>query len=123
MPDRRKSEVMETVLVVEDARDIRELLRRHLERAGLSVLVASTGAEGLAKLEETEPDLLLLGLALPDIDGGVLLERARPDIPVVVLAAGSSVSERIAGLSAGADDCVTRPFSPTEVVLRGRATR
>ena len=112
---------METVLVVEDERDIRELLRRYLERAGMSVLVAATGAEGLAKLEEAEPDLLLLDLGLPDIDGTELLQQAGPAVPVVVLTARSTVTDRIAGLRAGADDYVTKPFSPTEVVLRVQA--
>jgi len=112
---------METVLVVEDERDIRELLRRYLERAGFGVLTAATGAEGLATLEEWHPDLLLLDLGLPDVDGSELLEQAQPDVPVVVLTARSSVGDRIAGLRAGADDYVVKPFSPTEVVLRVQA--
>jgi DNA-binding response OmpR family regulator len=115
------NDVMETVLVVEDERDIRELLRRYLERAGLAVLTAATGAEGLAKLDECRPDLLLLDLGLPDIDGVELLEHASPEVPVVVLTARSTVPDRIAGLRAGADDYVTKPFSPTEVVLRVQA--
>ena len=61
--------VMHTVLVVEDEREIRELLRRYLTRAGLSVVVAATGADALLKLEEVRPDLVLLDLGLPDIDG------------------------------------------------------
>ncbi len=112
---------METVLVVEDERDIRELMRRYLERAGYCVLAASTGAEGLTKLEESQPDLLLLDLGLPDVDGTELLDRAHPEIPVVVLTARSTVGDRIAGLRAGADDYVVKPFSPTEVVLRVQA--
>jgi DNA-binding response OmpR family regulator len=112
---------METVLVVEDERDIRELLRRYLEREGLSVLTAATGAEALASLEQTGPDLVLLDLGLPDVDGMEVLQRARPTTPVIVLTARSTVPDRIAGLRAGADDYVTKPFSPTEVVLRVRA--
>jgi DNA-binding response OmpR family regulator len=110
-----------TVLVVEDEPDIRDLLRRYLDRAGMGVLVAATGAEALTKLEDARPDLILLDLGLPDVDGTEVLERARPHTPVVVLTARSAVSDRIAGLRAGADDYVVKPFSPTEVVLRVRA--
>ncbi len=115
------NELMQTVLVVEDEQDIREALRRYLERAGLSVLTASTGAEALRLIENIRPDLLLLDLGLPDIDGMDVLESAVPDIPVIVLTARTSVSDRIAGLRMGADDYVVKPFSPTEVVLRVRA--
>jgi DNA-binding response OmpR family regulator len=112
---------MQTVLVVEDERDIRELMCRYLERAGLAVLVAATGAEALGRLESDRPDLVLLDLGLPDVDGAEVLAAARPEIPVVVLTARSAVADRIAGLRAGADDYVTKPFSPTEVVLRVQA--
>jgi DNA-binding response OmpR family regulator len=112
---------MQTVLVVEDEQDIREALRRYLERAGLSVLTASTGAEALRLIETIRPDLLLLDLGLPDIDGMDVLETAVPDIPVIVLTARTGVDDRIAGLRMGADDYVVKPFSPTEVVLRVRA--
>jgi DNA-binding response OmpR family regulator len=116
-----ENEVMQTVLVVEDERDIRELLRRYLVRAGLSVVVASTGAEALLELEATPPNLVLLDLGLPDVDGIEILERAAPAIPVIVLTARASLPDRIGGLRAGADDYVVKPFSPTEVVLRVKA--
>jgi DNA-binding response OmpR family regulator len=112
---------MRTVLVVEDERDIRELLRRYLERAGLSVLTAATGAEALHLIDEVRPDLVLLDLGLPDIDGSEILDVAAGQIPVVVLTARSSVADRIGGLRKGADDYVVKPFSPTEVVLRVQA--
>ena len=112
---------MQTVLVVEDERDIREVLRRYLERAGLSVLTASTGAEALRLIESIRPDLLLLDLGLPDVDGSEVLASAAPAIPVIVLTARSAVDDRIAGLRMGADDYVVKPFSPTEVVLRVQA--
>jgi DNA-binding response OmpR family regulator len=115
------NEAMQTVLVVEDERDIREVLRRYLERAGLSVLTASTGAEALHLIESIRPDLLLLDLGLPDIDGSEVLASAAPAIPVIVLTARSAVDDRIAGLRLGADDYVVKPFSPTEVVLRVQA--
>jgi DNA-binding response OmpR family regulator len=112
---------MQTVLVVEDERDIRDLLRRYLERAGLAVLVAPTGAAALLELERSRPDLVLLDLGLPDIDGVEVLDRAAPGIPVIVLTARAGLPDRIAGLRAGADDYVVKPFSPTEVVLRVQA--
>ncbi len=119
--DPADNEPMQTVLVVEDERDIRELLRRYLGRAGLAVIVAATGAEALLELEATQPDLVLLDLGLPDVDGVEILERAAPGIPVIVLTARAGVPDRIAGLRAGADDYVIKPFSPTEVILRVKA--
>ncbi|HEX2856604.1 MAG TPA: response regulator transcription factor [Propionibacteriaceae bacterium] len=112
---------MRTVLVVEDERDIRELLRRYLTRAGFLVLGAATGAEALLELDQARADLVLLDLGLPDIDGREILDRATPDIPVIVLTARAALPDRIAGLRAGADDYIVKPFSPTEVVLRVQA--
>jgi len=114
---------MPTVLVVEDERDIREVLRRYLERAGLSVLTTGTGAEAIRLLTSAPPDLVLLDLGLPDVDGTDVLREihaaGRP--PVLVLTARSTVDDRIHGLQLGADDYVTKPFSPAEVVLRVQA--
>jgi len=112
---------MRTVLVVEDERDIRELLRRYLERAGYSVLTAGTGAEALHLVDEVRPDLVLLDLGLPDIDGAEILLATGRAIPTIVLTSRTAVADRVAGLRAGADDYVTKPFSPTEVVLRVHA--
>jgi DNA-binding response OmpR family regulator len=110
---------MPTVLVVEDERDIRDLLRRYLERDGHAVLTAASGAEGLRYLEEAAADLLLLDLGLPDVDGTELLRfAATTGVPTIALTARSSVEDRIHGLELGADDYVTKPFSPREVVLR-----
>jgi DNA-binding response OmpR family regulator len=116
-----QNEDMPTVLVVEDHRDIRELLRRYLERAAMEALVAATGAEAMTTLAEVRPDLILLDLGLPDMDGAQILQRARPRIPVILLTARVGTDERIAGFRAGADDYVIKPFSPDEVVLRVRA--
>ncbi|MBC9717452.1 response regulator transcription factor [Streptomyces sp. TRM66268-LWL] len=109
-----------TVLVVEDEREIRELLRRYLERAGYGVLTTGSGAEALRLLSEHRIDLTLLDLGLPDVDGDEVLRAAREHgrTPLVVLTARSTVEDRIHGLRLGADDYVTKPFSPTEVVLR-----
>jgi DNA-binding response OmpR family regulator len=112
---------MATVLVVEDERDIRDMLRRFLERAGCSVLTAGTGAEAMRLLATGSVDILLLDLGLPDVDGVEILREAAPTIPVVVLTARSDTRDRIEGLRLGADDYVVKPFSPTEVVLRVKA--
>lgn len=120
---RRHNRQVATVVVVEDERDIREVLRRYLERAGLAVLTTGSGAEALTMVESSDVDLIVLDLGLPDIDGMEILRevRRRPDIRVLVLTARSEVDDRIRGLEAGADDYVTKPFSPREVVLRVRS--
>jgi DNA-binding response OmpR family regulator len=112
---------MATVLVVEDERDIRELLRRFLERAGCSVLTTASGAEALHLIATSHVDLVLLDLGLPDVDGTEILKEASPGIPVIILTARSDTQDRISGLQMGADDYVVKPFSPTEVVLRVKA--
>ncbi len=114
---------MPNVLVVEDERDIRELLRRYLERAGLSVLTTGSGAEAIALAHGGTADLVLLDLGLPDVEGTEVLSEIREasTIPVVVLTARSDLQDRIQGLELGADDYVTKPFSPREVVLRVQA--
>jgi DNA-binding response OmpR family regulator len=112
---------MSTVLVVEDEREIRDLLRRYLERAGHAVLSTDSGAEAIRLVTAGSADLVVLDLGLPDVDGVEVLRAAREDgrrTPVLVLTARSTVEDRIGGLSMGADDYVTKPFSPTEVVLR-----
>ncbi|WP_263731524.1 response regulator transcription factor [Cellulomonas sp. SG140] len=111
---------MPTVLVVEDESDIREVLRRYLERAGYAVLTTGSGAEALRLVETSAADLVVLDLGLPDVDGADVLREVRSGgrTPVLVLTARSAVEDRIRGLRLGADDYVTKPFSPAEVVLR-----
>jgi two-component system alkaline phosphatase synthesis response regulator PhoP len=111
------------VLVVEDDRELRDLVRRYLERAGHAVYTTGSGAEALRLLDTAGPAAMVLDLGLPDIDGLAVLAAARTDrqIPVVVLTARSAVEDRIDGLRRGADDYVTKPFSPTELVLRVEA--
>lgn len=111
------------MLVVEDEKEIRELLRRYLERAGFAVVTTGSGARALELLEARAAGLVLLDLGLPDVDGVEVLRAARDRgrVPVVVLTARGSVDDRIRGLELGADDYVTKPFSPTEVVLRVQA--
>jgi DNA-binding response OmpR family regulator len=112
-----------TVLIVEDERKLRELLRSYLEREGLTVLTAGTGAEALTLAAGGEPDLVVLDLGLPDISGEAVAQELRSVslVPIVMLTAKSSEEDRVRGLELGADDYVTKPFSPREVVLRIRA--
>lgn len=112
------------VLIVEDDRELRELVRRYLQRAGHAVQSTGSGAEAIALMTGGGVGLVVLDLGLPDIDGREVLAAARADgrgIPVVVLTARSCVDDRIDGLRRGADDYVTKPFSPTELVLRVEA--
>jgi DNA-binding response OmpR family regulator len=112
-----------TVLVVEDERKLRELLRSYIEREGLTVLTAGTGAEAIALANSSAPDLVVLDLGLPDIGGEVVAREVRrhSSAPIVILTARADESDRIRGLELGADDYVTKPFSPRELVLRIKA--
>lgn len=112
---------MAAILVVEDERDIRDVLRRYLQRAGFAVVTTGSGAEALRLLADSPPDLVLLDLGLPDVDGLEVLRAAHPFVPVIVLTARANLDDRIQGLQLGADDYVVKPFSPTEVVLRVQA--
>lgn len=113
----------ETVMVVEDDREIRDVLRRYLERADYVVHTTGSGVHALQQLMTGGIDLVVLDLGLPDLDGMDILAAAHEsgDIPVVVLTARSTVEDRIRGLKQGADDYVVKPFSPTELVLRVQA--
>src|ERR1051325_3192540 len=97
-----------TVLLVEDERKLRELVRSYLERRGFTVLFAGTGAEALSLGGSSEPDLVVLDLRLPDIPGETVARelRAAGDTPILMLTAKSSEEDRIAGLELGADDYV-----------------
>jgi DNA-binding response OmpR family regulator len=110
-----------TVLVVEDEPKLRELLRGYLERDGLSVLSSGRGAEALAMAAADAPDLVVLDLGLPDISGeAVARELCSSAIPIVILTARADEEDRVRGLELGADDYITKPFSPRELVLRVR---
>jgi DNA-binding response OmpR family regulator len=114
---------MPTVLVVEDERKLRDLLRGYLERDGMTVLSAGTGADGLALASTANPDLVILDLGLPDISGETVAREIRRSsrLPILMLTAKAEEADRILGLELGADDYVTKPFSPRELVLRVRA--
>ena len=111
------------VLIVEDERKIRELVRRYLERDGLAVLSTGSGAEAITIAAEAHPDLVVLDLGLPDVPGETVAReiRAGSDVPILMLTARSDERDRIAGLELGADDYVTKPFSPRELTLRVQA--
>jgi DNA-binding response OmpR family regulator len=113
----------QTVLVVEDEVKIRDLLRSYLEREGWSVLTTGSGAEAIRLADTVSPDLIVLDLGLPDVAGETVAAevRGRSAIPILMLTARAAEEDRIRGLELGADDYVTKPFSPREVVLRARA--
>ncbi|MGE5461067.1 MAG: response regulator transcription factor [Solirubrobacterales bacterium] len=115
--------VAQTILVVEDEAKIRSLLRGYLERAGFSVLTTASGAEALTLTSTAVPDLVVLDLGLPDVPGEVVAREIRRSgrTAILILTAKAGEEDRIAGLELGADDYVTKPFSPQEVVLRVQA--
>jgi DNA-binding response OmpR family regulator len=109
------------ILVVDDDPTVSDVLRRYLERAGYAVEHAADGPAALASFADTRPDLVLLDLMLPGIDGLEVCRRLRADaeaVPVIMLTALGDEADRITGLRLGADDYVTKPFSPRELVLR-----
>src|SRR5450755_2116338 len=112
-----------TVLLVEDERKLRELLRSYLERAGFTVLSTGSGAEAITLASAGAPDLVILDLGLPDVPGESVARELRTmaATPILMLTAKSSEEDRIHGLELGADDYVTKPFSPRELVLRVQA--
>jgi two-component system, OmpR family, alkaline phosphatase synthesis response regulator PhoP len=119
-------DLMIRILVVEDDRDIAELVGRYLEKAGFTVEILGSGREALAAIGARPPDLLVLDLMLPGVDGLEICRAVRAgektaNIPIIMLTARSEEAERIAGLELGADDYIGKPFSPNELVARIRA--
>ncbi|MGH7306255.1 MAG: response regulator [Candidatus Rokuibacteriota bacterium] len=114
------------VLVVEDEPDIRRLVVLHLERDGFRCRTAATGSDALREVKAAVPDLVVLDLMLPELDGLEVCRRLRREpstasIPIIMLTAKSDEVDRIVGLEVGADDYVGKPFSPKELVARVRA--
>src|SRR6201999_4206930 len=112
-----------TVLVVEDERKLRDFIRTYLERAGFTVLSTGSGAEAITLVADAAPDLVVLDLGLPDVPGETVARelRAASPVPIVMLTAKAAEEERIHGRELGAEDYVTKPFSPRELVLRVQA--
>jgi DNA-binding response OmpR family regulator len=111
---------MAAVLVVDDDPTVREVVITYLSKAGHTVTSAADGNEALESVAQSPPELVVLDLMLPGVDGLEVCRRLREtgDIPVIMLTAKGSVSDRVVGLELGADDYVTKPFSPRELVLR-----
>jgi len=112
-----------TAVVIDDEGQIRKLLRVVLEENGYRVIEAETGKSGLAEVATRRPDVVLLDLGLPDMDGVAVLKRLREwtHAPVLILSVRESVEQKIAALDAGADDYVTKPFDAAELLARLRA--
>lgn len=111
------------ILVVDDDRKIVALVRAYLEREGFRVITAHEGREAVERAQAEQPQLIVLDLMLPELDGFEVLRRIRAeaDVPVLMLSARSSLPERIIGLEKGADDYLPKPFSPAELVVRVKA--
>ena len=111
---------LQKVLVVEDEESIASFVAMYLKKGGFSVAVATTGAEGLARASQEHPALIVLDLALPDIDGLDVCQRIRQrsDVPILMLTARDDDVDKILGLEVGADDYLTKPFNPRELVAR-----
>jgi two-component system alkaline phosphatase synthesis response regulator PhoP len=116
----------ETILVVEDEEDIRELLKYNLEKEGYQVFAAATGEEGLRAVRDRRPDLILLDLMLPGLDGLEVCRRIRGEaqtqpLPIIMLTAKGEEADIVTGLELGADDYIVKPFSPRVLLARLRA--
>jgi DNA-binding response OmpR family regulator len=113
----------ETVLVVDDEANIRDLARMYLEREGFLVITAVNGREALSQVRRDRPALMVLDLMLPEMDGWEVCRRVRAssDLPIIMLTARDDDIDKILGLELGADDYLTKPFNPRELVARVRA--
>ena len=109
-----------TVLIVEDDRNIAELLQLYLEKEGYAVTLANEGGQGLEKFRAIKPDLVLLDVMMPVMDGWAVCNaiRAEAQTPIIMLTAKSETSDKVQGLKAGADDYITKPFEMREVLAR-----
>ena len=111
------------ILIVEDEANIRELLRLYLEREGYTVLEAENGVEGINKWKSDKPDMLLLDVMMPVMDGWAVCReiRAESDVPIIMLTAKGETADRVSGLEMGADDYIVKPLEMPEVIARVRA--
>ena len=111
------------ILIVEDEANIRELLRLYLEREGYTVLEAENGVEGIKKWKSDKPDMLLLDVMMPVMDGWAVCReiRAESDVPIIMLTAKGETAGRVSGLEMGADDYIVKPLEMPEVIARVRA--
>jgi two-component system, OmpR family, response regulator ResD len=120
---RGMSDVQGTILIIEDEANIVDLVRLYVEEAGFTLAVAGDGPSGLTTYEQIAPDLIILDLMLPGMDGYEVCKRIRAQghTPILMLTARRTEDDRVMGLDLGADDYLTKPFSPRELVSRVRA--
>ncbi|MDZ7798695.1 MAG: response regulator transcription factor [Patescibacteria group bacterium] len=113
----------EKILIIEDDEKISDLLKLYLEKEGFKVEVAKDGKFGILKFSKENPDLLILDLMLPEVDGLTVARsiRAKSSVPIIMLTAKDEETDKIVGLEIGADDYVTKPFSPKELIARVKA--
>lgn len=113
----------QTILIVDDEKEIRELLRLYIEKDGYSVIQAENGLEAIKQADSEQIDLAVIDIMMPELDGYQLIKalRERGNLPIIVLSAKTENHEKILGLDLGADDYVTKPFDPLEVLARIRA--
>jgi len=114
------------ILVVEDEQDVAELLRYHFRKEGYDVVVASTGAEAVARARDIRPELILLDIMVPQLNGWEVCRRLKAEtetraIPIIMVTGRADEGDKVLGFELGADDYVTKPFSPRELVARVRA--
>ena len=124
--DFKREKIMKRVLVIEDDKDIVELVRYNLEKDGYQVASSGDGTTGLAQVRKAPPDLLILDLMLPKLSGLEICKEVRKDVslnrlPILILTAKGEEADRVVGLELGADDYVTKPFSPRELAARVKA--
>jgi two-component system, OmpR family, KDP operon response regulator KdpE len=120
-----KPAIKPSVLIIDDELQIRRLLRTNLEASGYRVLEAATGEEGITQAAQARPELVILDLGLPDMDGVAVLRRLREwsQVPVVVLSVRDREEDKVAALDHGADDYITKPFSTGELLARLRVAQ
>ena len=118
-----KKKTMQKILIAEDDRDIRELLKLYLESEGYLVLEAENGKQALETAQKQRPDLAILDIMMPEMSGLDLTRRLREKtmMPILILSARDQDHDKILGLNLGADDYMTKPFNPLELVARVRA--
>ena len=114
------------ILVVDDDRNLRKIIATNLELAGYDVTAAANGEEALTALEQLQPDLVILDVMMPAMDGYEVARRIRAHpvnarVPIIMLTAKSEVEDKISGFDAGADDYITKPFGPQELLARVKA--
>ncbi len=114
----------QTILIVDDEKEIRELLRLYIEKDGYSVIQAENGLEALKQVGSVQIDLAIIDIMMPELDGYQLIKalRERGNLPIIVVSAKTENHEKILGLDLGADDYVTKPFDPLELIARIRAS-